>query len=147
MFALFLAVYGSPARAESTAGSLAVVVNKGNPVTRLDAAQLEMFFTLSRTSWPGKLGSAIPLNYAPRDELREAFDRAVLGMSPDEATKFWLDQRIRHGTRPPRQIGDARLTLRLVARLPGAIGYVPAATVDATVKVVAWIRDGKVVKP
>jgi hypothetical protein len=40
-----------------------------------------------------------------------------------------------------------RLVLRLVARTPGVIAYVPASQVDGSVKVIARIRNGKVEKP
>jgi hypothetical protein len=125
---------------------LAVVVNPAVPVQRLSAAELESIFTSSRRNWPD--GSSVSaFSYRPEDEVRHAFDGAVLRMSPDEVARFWLDQRVRGGSRPPRQVPDPLLAVRLTARLPGSIAYVPENLVNGSVKVVARIKSGKVVAP
>jgi hypothetical protein len=85
--------------------------------------------------------------YPPEAEVRRAFDGAVLRMSPEEVARFWLDQRIRGGARPPRQVPDPGLAVRLAAKLPGSIAYVPENLVNGSVKVVARIKSGKVVGP
>jgi hypothetical protein len=125
---------------------LAVVVNRAVPVRQLSASELESIFTASRSTWPD--GSSVAVfSYAPEDSTRRIFDLAVLRMSPDEVARFWLDQRIRGGPRPPRQVPDPALALRLVAKLPGTIAYVPESMVNNTVTVVARIKGGKVVPP
>jgi len=66
----------------------------------------------------------IPLNHPARTPDRVGFDRVVLGMGPDEVGAYWVDQKIRGGNAPPRTVENIGLLLRLVAKLPGAIGYV-----------------------
>jgi len=44
-------------------------------------------------------------------------------------------------------VPDPALALRLVAKLPGAVAYVPDNLVNATVKVVARVANGTVVGP
>jgi hypothetical protein len=125
---------------------LAVIVNSAVSVGQLSAAELESIFTTSRRNWPD--GSSVSaFSYPPEDAVRRAFDRAVLRMSADEVARFWLDQRVRGGSRPPRQVPDAALAVRLVAKLPGSIAYVPENLVNTNVKVVARIKSGKVVGP
>ena len=125
---------------------LAVVVNLGVPVAQLSAAELQSLFTASRRNWPD--GSNVSVfSYPPEADIRHVFDSAALGMSPEEVARFWLDQRVRGGPRPPRQIPDPMLAIRLVAKLPGSVAYVPADLVNASVRVVARIRSGKVVVP
>jgi hypothetical protein len=125
---------------------LAVVVNPVVPVSRLSAAELESIFNSSRTSWPD--GSSVgAFSYAPEDARRRTFDRVVLQMSLEEVGRYWLDQRVRGGPRPPRQVPDPALAVRLVAKLPGSIAYVPENLVNPNVKVVARIKSGKVVAP
>lgn len=129
-----------------TSQALAVVVNPGVPIERLSASELESIYTSTRRSWPdGTNVSAF--SYAPESSARHAFDSAVLRMSPEDVARFWLDQRVRGGSRPPRQVPDPMLALRLAAKLPGSIAYVPESLVDASVKVVARIRSGRVVAP
>lgn len=125
---------------------LAVVVNPAVPVTQLSASDLESIFTSTRHNWPD--GSNISaFSYAPESETRRAFDTVVLRMSPEEVARFWLDQRVRGGARPPRQVPDPSLAVRLAAKLPGSITYIPENLVNPSVKVVARIKSGKVVAP
>ena len=75
---------------------------------------------------PLSLGAqlAIPFNHPAHSPDRVGFDQAVLGMNPDEVARYWVDQKIRGGAEPPRKVESAALLLRLLSRLPGAIGYV-----------------------
>ena len=68
-------------------------------------------------------------------------------MDPDAVARFWLDRRVRSGSPPPRQAPDPVMIARLVAKLEGAIGYVPESLVARDVRVVARIRNGKVLPP
>jgi ABC-type phosphate transport system substrate-binding protein len=132
-------------RAEPAAGELVVIVNAANPA-RPSAAMLEKIFLRKEMTWDNG-ERIIPLNASPESERRQRFDRVVLGMSPDEAARYWLDQRIRGGGTAPREVGDAVLTMKLIAKLSGTIGYVPSETQMSGVRVVARIRNDKVIPP
>jgi len=132
-------------RAESAAGELVVIVNAANPV-RPSAAMLEKIFLRKEMTWDNG-ERIIPLNASPESERRQRFDRVVLGMSPDEAARYWLDLRIRGGGTAPREVGDAVLTVKLIAKLSGTIGYVPSDMQLPGVRVVARIRNDKVILP
>jgi hypothetical protein len=54
---------------------------------------------------------------------RVAFDEIVLGTSADEVSEFWIERRIQRLLGPSRSL-DSLSLLRVVANLPGAIGYV-----------------------
>jgi hypothetical protein len=126
--------------------NLAIIVNANVAVSRLSASELEAIFTSSRRTWPD--GSSIgAFSYALESQIRRDFDRVVLRMSTDEVARFWIDQRVRGGAPPPRQVPDPSLVIRLVAKLPGCIAYVPDNLVNPTVKVVARVRDGRVIAP
>lgn len=140
-----LALPEQASRAESSAGDLVVIVNAANPATP-SAALLEKIFLRKAMAWDhGE--RIIPLNASIESERRQYFDRVVLGMSPDEAARYWLDQRIRGGGTAPREVSDGMLTVKLVARLSGTIGYVPSSIKLTGVRVVARIRNNKVVPP
>jgi hypothetical protein len=47
----------------------------------------------------------------------------------------------------PRKVPSVALMLRVVAKLPGAIGYVPESMVTPDVKIVARVKDGRVLAP
>jgi ABC-type phosphate transport system substrate-binding protein len=132
-------------RAEPGPADLVVIVHAGNPA-RTSAAMLEKIFLRKEMAWDNG-ERIIPLNASPDSERRQRFDRVVLGMSPDEIARYWLDHRIRGGGTAPREVGDAVLTVKLIARLTGTIGYVPSDTQLSGVRVVARIRNDKVIPP
>ena len=139
-------MFDCPAVAGDASDALVVVVNPAVPVAKLTAAELEAIFSCARKNWPD--GSNITaFSYAPEDATRRAFDSIVLRMSPDEVARFWLDQRVRGGARPPRQVPDPGLAARLAAKLPGSIAFIPETLVNPGLKVVARVRGGKVIEP
>ena len=124
-----------------------VFVNAATGVTRLSSSELAEIYNGSRLTW--SLGKGITaFNLATSSPLRVEFDHVVLHMSPDEVGRYWIDQRIRGGGRPPRQVDEGAVVAKLVARLPGSIGYAPAGTaIPSDVRVVARIRNRNVVEP
>jgi hypothetical protein len=131
--------------AEPGSGDLVVIVHAGN-AARPSPAILAKIFLRKEPTWDNG-ERIIPLNAGPDSERRQRFDRVVLGMSPDEVARYWLDLRIRGGGTAPREVGDAVLTVKLVARLSGTIGYVPSDMQLSGVRVVARIRNDKVIPP
>jgi ABC-type phosphate transport system substrate-binding protein len=126
--------------------NLSVVVNPNLAVGSLGIAELEAIFTSGKRTWPD--GSSITaFGYAPDSEIRRQFDRIVLRMNPEEVARFWIDQRVRGGSPPPRQVPDPALAIRLVAKLSGSITYAPDGFVNSTVKVIARIKNGKLFPP
>jgi hypothetical protein len=134
-----------PGGAEVPNVDIAVVVNPQNRAA-VSPAELENIFLLRTRQWPDGT-PIIPFNFPPGEAHRVSFDRTALRMTTEEAARYWLDQRIRSGTRAPRQITDAALAARLVSRLKGAVAYVPINVVSDSVRVVARIRGGKVLPP
>jgi ABC-type phosphate transport system substrate-binding protein len=123
-----------------------VIVHPANPIRTLSAQQLEAIFTLSQRQWPD--GKPIVAVHPPfGDPLRGLFDKVVLRLDADQVGRFWIDLRVRHGTLPPRSIGNPALAARLVSQLPGAITYVPARLATGAVRVVARIQRGEVATP
>lgn len=144
--AALLALCAAGARSARAEGDdLVVIVNAANPIAAAELA-LDDVFLRKRTAWPSG-ERIIPLNAAADSDRRQRFDRVVLGMSPEEAARYWLDVRIRGGGAAPREVADPALTVKLIARLVGTIGYVPDDTALDGVRVVARIRDAKVVRP
>lgn len=149
--AVFLAaVLASPwlsrAPASAQTDELAVIVNPKASVRSLSAGELEAIYSLSIQHWQGG-ETIIAFNYMPMTQLRSSFDRVVLGMDPDQVARFWIDRRVRGQGDAPRKIPTPELMLRVVANLPGSIGYVPRTMVGPGVKVVALVSGGRVYDP
>jgi len=101
---------------------LAVVVARGSAVQDLSLSQVKRIFTNEGdTDSSGQ--RYVPFNHPPHTTDRAAYDQIVLGMSADEVSQFWIERKIRGLAGPPRSVDSLSLLLRVIARLPGAIGY------------------------
>jgi ABC-type phosphate transport system substrate-binding protein len=119
---------------------IAVVVAKSSPLTNLSLYQLKHIYLGELLTDPdGK--RIIPLNQPIQSDDRTAFDAQVLRMSPDQQASYWIDRRIRGLSGSPRTVDSGDLAQRIVARLDGAVAYVPISAVRPDVKIVRV--DGK----
>jgi hypothetical protein len=145
-FAAALAFSGENGPRAQPSVRLAVIANPAVPVKALSASELASIFLRTTRTW--KDGTAIrALNLQPNSPERVAFDRAVLHLDPDQSAQFWVDRVVRGEEQAPKAIAKADIVLRLVPTLAGAIAYIPEDKVDDKVKVLAFVRDGKVVSP
>lgn len=131
--------YALPVDAGESRIKLALVVAKNSPVTDISMPDLKRLYLGERINAAGE--HLIPLNLAPLTRERAGFDKTVLNMSPEAIARYWIDRKIRGDSGPPKALDTADLLQRVVARLEGAIGYVPAAELRPEVKIVRV--DGK----
>ena len=125
---------------------LVVICHPAVTAKTVSSSELASIFSRATRTW--KDGTAIrPLNLQPGSPERIAFDRAVLHLEPEQSAQFWVDRMVRGEEAAPKSIAKADIVARLVATLAGSIGYVPEDKVDDKVKVLAFVRDGKVVTP
>lgn len=110
-----------PALAEP-AVRLHIVTAKANAIRDISFPDLRQMYRGRHLSVSGV--KVIPFNHPANTPDRVAFDRIVLGMSPEEVGRYWVDQKIRGGDSPPRTIDSVALLLRVVAALEGSLGYV-----------------------
>jgi ABC-type phosphate transport system substrate-binding protein len=123
------AAQSKPAKGTST---LVVIVSRNIQLTDITLALLRRTFRGDPTEAKGR--RLIPFNYPPDNALRKRFDSLVLGMTREQAGRYWVDRRIRGLGMAPRTV-SSQATLRvLVTRLPGAIGYVTADQLNQTVQ-------------
>jgi ABC-type phosphate transport system substrate-binding protein len=116
--------------------ALAIIVHHSNPVEGLTFGELRHIFLLDTQNWPNGRKITVVLRQKGQQERDEAL-RIVCGLSEREYDRHIL-LRIFQGsvTIGPREIQSAPGMLRFVYNAPGAIGYVRADEVDASVKVV-----------
>lgn len=143
---LALVIALAPTTGSAAVDTIVVIVHADNPVKTMSRAALRPLFQTNQTAWSGG-GRVLPLNLPPADPTRKGFDSAVLGLDPDRVARYWIDRKIRGGSRPPKKIPNAALVVTVVSKKVGAIGYVPIAKATADVKVVAKIVGGRVVAP
>jgi hypothetical protein len=120
--------------------SLVPIISETSQLTDIDAHDLRrIFLGYKQTDPDGR--TLIPLNHPPGAAARTRFDRVLLGFDPDDAAKYWVDQRIRGAKLPPRTAAPEHLLQRVVAKLPGAISYVSAGSLMPGVR--ALTIDGQ----
>ena len=118
---------------------LALVVSKDSPISEISFFDLKRLYKGEPINVAGK--RLVPLNLAPMSDDRVHFDQAVLGMNPENVSRYWIDRKIRGQSGPPKSLEAADLVQRVVMRLDGGIGYVKASDVKGDVKVLRV--DGK----
>jgi ABC-type phosphate transport system substrate-binding protein len=135
LLALLLALVAAPRGALADRPKLVVIVAKGSPVKSLTRAELRRIFLGEAVSVSDT--SLAPFNSPPGTPPRAGFDQAVLGMSPGEVGRFWVDRKVRGQAPAPRSLPSLAHVLKVVAKFPGAISYVPADQLTAAVQPVA----------
>ena len=136
---VFVALSLGAAKSTATV-TLVAIISESSRLTDIDANDLRrVFLGYAQRDPDGR--TLIPLNHPPGALARARFDRALLGFDPDQAAKYWVDQRIRGAKLPPRTAAPEHLLQRVVAKLPGAISYVPAGTLMPGVR--ALTIDGR----
>ncbi|MDQ3366981.1 MAG: hypothetical protein M3680_16280 [Myxococcota bacterium] len=115
---VLLALGVRPAAAESA--KLVVVVSAKSPVTGVSRLELKRAFL----GEPIVIGDTrlAPFNAEPNSAERGGFDQSVLGMTPEEAGRFWIDRKVRGQGAAPRSLPAVHLA-KVVAKFPGAISY------------------------
>ena len=122
--------------APSAAGEpvrIAVIVHPSRG-TELTADLVNQIYLRRKRFWDD--GAAIvPLNLPAGTALRETFTRAVLRQSEARLAEYWNRQYF-YGVLPPATLASPRAVVRYVAAEANALGYVPEAEIDSSVRVV-----------
>jgi hypothetical protein len=104
----------------------------------LSKADLAQVFLRRKRFWED--GSAVvPLNLPSGTALRNRFARAVLGETEERLADYWNKQYF-YGVLPPPTLASSEAIRRYVASDRNAIGYLPAADVDDSVRVLLHIE-------
>ena len=125
-----------------TARPLLVIISSATGLTDISSALLRRTFQGYPAEYhPGK--RLIPINLPTDAPERRRFDLAVLGLTAAEVGRFWVDQRIRGSSQPPRTVPSAELAVRVALSFPGAITYTTHELVKPGLNVLTI--DGKAV--
>jgi ABC-type phosphate transport system substrate-binding protein len=113
-----------------------VIVNAANPVALMKRDQIATLFLNRKTAWAhGPTGDAV--DQSMTSKVREAFSIEVLGQPLLGIQNYWRKRLIEFREAPPLVKGSDEEVIAYVAKTPGGVGYVSAATtLPAGVKVV-----------
>jgi hypothetical protein len=121
--------------------TLAVVVAKASPIQQLSQYELKKLYLGSNIVDP-KGERIIAFNQSPNAPDRVLFENRVLGMTPEEVARYWIDRKIRGESGAPKAVGSVDLLQRVVSKLEHSVAYVRADEVRSDVRVIAV--DGSV---
>jgi hypothetical protein len=113
---------------------LVVVVAKGSSLTDISRGDLKRCFLGDPVSSGGK--TLVPFNATNNTPERTGFDKAVLGMTPEEVGRFWVDRKVRGQSGAPRSLPSSAHMAKVAAKFPGAIGYLTADQLTPDVQAV-----------
>ncbi|MFL5620660.1 MAG: hypothetical protein ACJ79A_19955 [Gemmatimonadaceae bacterium] len=133
LLASLLGVAPSTAHAQDSE-PLAIVVNRSNPLAEISFVDLRRVFRGQRSRWSN--GRRVTLVMRdPGTREREAILQSLYGVAEDDYRRTYM-QAVFSGetTDAPKTLASTNGVLRFVFNVPGAIGYVRARDVDASVK-------------
>jgi hypothetical protein len=130
---VLVALLGLVRLAAADREKLVVVVAKTSSVTNISRVDLKRSFLGD----PITVGGArlAPFNAEPNSDERAGFDLGVLGMTPEEIGRFWVDRKVRGQGAAPRSLPAIHLA-KVIAKVPGAIGYLRVDQLTADVKAI-----------
>ena len=114
---------------------VAVIVSASNGNGSLDKDTIERIFLGKTSSFPDG-SQAIPVDQNEGSAAREAFNDKVLAKSSSQLKAYWSRLIFTGKGTPPKESGNDADVVALVAKNPNLVGYVDAAAVDGSVKVV-----------
>lgn len=116
--------------------SLAIIVNRTNPIDNLSFAELRQYFLGERTHWSNGRRVTIVMR-EPDEPERDAVLRIIYEMREQDFHEHFLRARFTGETlEEPRLLDTPARVVNFVFLQPGAIGYVRADDVAPSVKVV-----------
>lgn len=116
------------------AQKIIIVTNAMNSANQITRDQIQDYFFKRNRLWPdGK-----PVRFFDRTDNsleRNIFLRDYIKRTARQVDQFWIAQKFNTGDSAPIQISSDSMTLNLVSRFPGGIGYVSeSAVLPKTVK-------------
>ena len=130
------AIPAAPENDAEAPAQIAVVTHVENETAALTRTELARMFRKTQTEWPDG-ERCIPIDQAGGSDIRTEFGRIVLGETPDEWKRYWIQQTMTGNARPPIALENSDTVKKYVQKLRGAVAYMYLAEVDETVRVLA----------
>src|SRR5271169_3555078 len=117
--------------------ALAIIVNRSNPVENLSFGELRKIFMGERSRWPSGHRVVVTM-MEPGNSERDTILRTVYDMNENGYRDYFF-RGTYTGDVPasPKTLSSPIILRKFVFNTPGAIGYLRASDVDASVKVVS----------
>jgi len=118
----------------SAYGEVAIVVGSSSPLTELSSGDAKKIFLGKSSTFPAG-GSATPIDLDSGNATRDHFYTKVVGKKPAQIKAYWSKRVFTGKGNPPKSLADDAAVKSWLAANPGTVGYIDAASVDDSVKV------------
>lgn len=110
------------------AQKIVIVTNSKNSANQISLDQIQDYFFKRSRQWPD--GKAVRFfDRADNSHERNVFLKDYLKRTARQVDQFWIAQKFNTGDSAPIQISSDSMTLNLISRFPGGIGYVRESAV------------------
>jgi len=123
--------------ARASSAEVAVIANPSVPVDHISSTELLDLYAGDIKEW-GNGAPIVVLDLKPKSTIKDAF-YAYLGKSSSRMKSIWMKNMLSGEGQPPKAEPTERDILEVVAKTPGAIGYVNRDLVTPDVRVLAVI--------
>lgn len=134
IIALFLGVCLASAQAIASA-EVAIVVHPNNPTEILSKTELARLYLGRSKQFPDG-STAHALNQTGDSATRQEMEQHFLGRNATQMKAYWAKAMFSGSATPPAEVADDAAVKAAVAADETAVGYIDAASVDDSVKVV-----------
>jgi len=114
---------------------IAVVVHPSN-ASAIDSSAISRIFLGKLKSFDGG-GQAVPINQESSTSATDEFNSKVLNKSGSQLKSYWSKLVFTGKGTPPKVVANDAEVISLISANPNLIGYIDAAAVTGTVKVIA----------
>lgn len=134
MKTLFAAVLALSCVATQALADVVVIGNPAGPDS-ISASQVRDIY-LNRSQQLPDGQKAVPFELQSGNPARADFHGKITNRNDAQLKAFWSQQVFTGRGQPPQELANAGAVKNSVASTPGGIGYIDAAEVDDTVKVI-----------
>lgn len=113
---------------------IAIIVHPSNSDT-LDMSEVRRIFLGKKKAFPSG-GQVISIDQAEGSDIRANFNRTVLNKSEQQVKTYWAQMLFTGKGTPPKSANSDEEVKKLVSENPALVGYIDAASVDDSIKVI-----------
>lgn len=123
----------------SAQAELAVVTSSSSSLSALSQDEVKQLFSGQIHEIRGQ--RLEPLDLPESDPVRVGFYKSLLNKSPDQMRSHWVRLVFTGRGQPPRSVDSSREQKMILANSSQYVGYLPAETVDSSLKVLLLLEE------
>lgn len=117
------------------ATEIAIIINKENPVDKLSAGEVKLYWLRKiKKRWPELNKNIKPADRKSKCTEQDMFYEKVLGMSAADVETYFNAKQYESGEKPQDKFTSDAAMIDFVGEEPGAIGFINAASLTAEAK-------------